>query len=90
MINQSSYNPAIHHRRSVRLKGYDYTKAGVYFITICCHDRICRFGHIVGAGVNPALDSHATPAQNKHPIPDNHPASGRMVLNELGEISYRE
>ena len=40
------YNPHIHHRRSIRLKGYDYTQAGLYFITICCQDRIFRFGHI--------------------------------------------
>jgi len=41
------YNPKIHHRRSIRLKGYDYSQAGAYFITICCDDRICRFGKIV-------------------------------------------
>jgi len=41
------YDPNIHHRRSIRLKGYDYSQAGVYFITICCNDRICRFGKIV-------------------------------------------
>jgi len=29
------YNPAIHHRRSIRLKGYDYSQAGLYFVTIC-------------------------------------------------------
>jgi len=40
------YNPNKHHRRSIRLKGYDYSKAGLYFITICCQDRICRFGNI--------------------------------------------
>ncbi len=33
-------------RRSIRLKGYDYSQAGMYFITICCHDRIHRFGNI--------------------------------------------
>ena len=33
-------------RRSIRLKGYDYSRAGLYFITICCQNRICRFGHI--------------------------------------------
>ena len=43
----SGYNPKIHHRRSIRLKGYDYSKAGMYFITICCQNRICRFGEIV-------------------------------------------
>jgi REP element-mobilizing transposase RayT len=41
------YNPKIHHRRSIRLKGYDYSQAGAYFITICCDDRICRFAKIV-------------------------------------------
>jgi putative transposase len=42
------YNPAIHHRRSIRLKGYDYTRAGAYFITICTQDRACLFGDIAG------------------------------------------
>lgn len=41
------YNPKIHHRKSIRLKGYDYSQAGAYFITICFDDRICRFGKIV-------------------------------------------
>jgi REP element-mobilizing transposase RayT len=40
------YNPIIHHRRSIRLKDYDYSQAGLYFITICCQDKICRFGKI--------------------------------------------
>ena len=48
------YNPQIHHRRSIRLTGYDYSHAGLYFITLCCADRKCRFGHIVGAGFTPA------------------------------------
>lgn len=49
------YNPNKHHRRTIRLKGYDYSKSGLYFITICCQDRICRFGDIiVGAGLAPA------------------------------------
>ena len=42
----NKYNPNIHHRRSIRLKGYDYSLQGLYFITICCQDKICRFGHI--------------------------------------------
>jgi len=36
-----------HHRRSIRLKGYDYTSAGMYFITICTYQRECLFGEIV-------------------------------------------
>jgi len=36
-----------HRRRSIRLKGYDYSRAGAYFITICTHARACLFGEIV-------------------------------------------
>jgi REP element-mobilizing transposase RayT len=42
----NKYNPNIHHRRSIRLKGYDYSQAGLYFITICVQDRACLFGAI--------------------------------------------
>lgn len=40
------YNPKIHHRRSIGLKGYDYSRQGLYFITICCDKRRCLFGEI--------------------------------------------
>lgn len=40
------YNPQIHHRRSIRLKGHDYTQAGEYFVTICVKDRECILGNI--------------------------------------------
>ena len=43
-----SNNPAGHHRRSIRLQGYNYTQAGAYFITICTHNRIPLFGEING------------------------------------------
>ena len=43
-----NYNPAIHHRRSIRLKGYDYSQAGMYFVTICVQKHICLFGDIIG------------------------------------------
>ena len=45
------YNPDIHHRRSIRLKGYDYTKEGSYFITICTLNRENIFGKIVNEGM---------------------------------------
>ncbi|QJB43354.1 transposase [Dolichospermum flos-aquae] len=41
------YNSNIHHRRSIRLKVYDYTQQGAYFVTICTHQRNCLFGEIV-------------------------------------------
>ena len=34
-------------RRSIRLRGYDYSQVGAYFVTICTHDRACVFGNIV-------------------------------------------
>jgi len=45
------YNPNIHHRRSIRLKGYDYSQAGLYFVTICCHNRMHLFGNVVNGGM---------------------------------------
>jgi putative transposase len=41
------FNPSIHHRRSVRLSGYDYAAPGAYFITIDTHRAMCLFGEIV-------------------------------------------
>ena len=40
-------NPYIHHRKSIRLEGYDYSQAGLYFATICSHDRMHLFGNVV-------------------------------------------
>ena len=42
-----TYDPEKHHRRSIRLKGYDYTQPGAYFITICTQGRECLFGEII-------------------------------------------
>ncbi len=41
------YNPDKHKRRSIRLKGYDYSREGLYFITICCQNRAHYFGEII-------------------------------------------
>ena len=41
------YDPAKHHRRSIRLKGYDYAQAGAYFVTICVQGRECVLGDVV-------------------------------------------
>ncbi len=34
-------------RKPNRLKGYDYTQAGCYFVTVCAQDRQCLFGDII-------------------------------------------
>jgi putative transposase len=40
------YDPEVHHRLSIRLKGFDYSRAGAYFVTICAQGRECLFGAI--------------------------------------------
>ncbi|MBI2487874.1 MAG: transposase [Deltaproteobacteria bacterium] len=42
-----TYDPEKHHRRSIRLKEYDYSQAGAYFVTVCTQNRECLFGGIV-------------------------------------------
>ena len=41
------YDSERHHRRSIRLKGYDYRQVGGYFITLVTQDRACLFGEVV-------------------------------------------
>ena len=41
------HDPNKHHRRSIRLKGYDYSKAGMYFVTLVCRQRACLFGEVI-------------------------------------------
>jgi putative transposase len=41
------FDPKIHHRRSIRIKGYDYAQAGAYFVTIVTYQRDCLFGEII-------------------------------------------
>ena len=42
-----SYDTYKHHRRSIRLKGYDYTQTGAYFVTICIKHGQCALGEII-------------------------------------------
>ena len=45
-MSPSHYDPQRHHRHSIRLPGYDYSRAGAYFVTICTHEKECLFGKI--------------------------------------------
>ncbi|MFB2934927.1 transposase [Aerosakkonemataceae cyanobacterium BLCC-F154] len=67
------YDPAKHHRRSIRLQGYDYSQAGAYFITICTWQRECLFGEIVNGemqlnswGETVKLHWHNLPKHHDH------------------------
>jgi putative transposase len=64
-------------RKPNRLRGYDYSKNNLYFVTICVQDRICCFGDIiVGTGRDPFVhDPFACD-----------PSVRKIVLNEYGKI----
>ncbi|HEY5614607.1 MAG TPA: transposase [Bacteroidota bacterium] len=42
------YNPQRHNRRSIRVRGFDYSSEGGYFVTICAYQKKCIFGKIGG------------------------------------------
>ncbi len=41
------FDPETHHRRSIRLRGYDYSGPGTYYVTICTHGKQHLFGEVV-------------------------------------------
>jgi putative transposase len=47
-----SYDPEKHHRRSIRLRGYDYSAPGKYFVTIRVQQRKCLYGEISNSEMN--------------------------------------
>ncbi len=77
----SAYSPHLPNRRSIRLKDYDYSQAGLYFITICCQDRACLFGEIMGA----KNISQSVGAKNISPVRQ----SAKMVLNDAGKMAVK-
>ena len=50
-------------RKHPRLKHYDYSTAGAYFVTICTHNRRCVLSHIVGHELAPAEIQYTTYGQ---------------------------
>jgi putative transposase len=54
------YCPERYHRRSIRLRDYDYSKNGAYYVTICTRNRDCILSKIdcetVGAGLEPVRE----------------------------------
>lgn len=92
------YDPARHHRQSIRLRGYDYTQAGAYFVTIVVRDRECLLGNIVDGemrlndyGRIVAAEWRKIPARFPHVTTDasivmpNH-LHGIVVINGRGEV----
>ena len=71
---KAPFNPDSHHRRrSIRLKAYDYSTAGAYFVTIVTQERLCVFGDVADG------EAHLTDAgemirQVWHEIPIRFPS----------------
>ena len=88
------YNPDIHHRRSIRLKGYDYSQAGAYFVTICVHERKCLFGEmveLVGEHQGECLKAGECRKTGEYPkAGECHSPLREMVLNEFGRVVQDE
>jgi len=51
MRRTGARNPTSGRRRSIRLRGYDYSSSGAYFVTICVRHRECLFGEIMDATI---------------------------------------
>jgi len=66
-------------RHSIRLKNYDYSQSGWYFIMICTQNRENMFGEIVGANHDSPFLHHESPD-----FKNNSPA--HIKLNKMGEI----
>ncbi len=69
-------------RKLIRLKNYDYSRNGAYFITICTHNRECLFGEIVvGEGF---------PLPNFSTVPNVRLNNNGQIINEyIGKISSK-
>ncbi len=46
-----TFDPEKHHRHSVRLRGYDYSQPGMYFVTVCAASGKKPFGKVEESGV---------------------------------------
>ena len=46
------YNPDIHHRKSIRLREFDYSSQGAYYVTMCVQHRLCLIGEVLHGDMN--------------------------------------
>ena len=66
----AKFDPQEHHRRSIRLKGYDYTQPGAYFVTVVAYQRECLFGEIIDGEMR--LNEHGKIVQKRWDEIPNH------------------
>jgi putative transposase len=51
MVGIKKHNRKNQHRHSIRMKSYDYSLAGAYFVTIATYQRLCLFGKVVNGDI---------------------------------------
>jgi putative transposase len=71
----------VKNRKSNRLKGYDYSKNNLYFVTSCVKNMACCFGDVVLVGTGRDLSLHN---------PDINEINAEMILNEYGIIANNQ
>jgi len=81
------YDPQIYHRKSIRLKGYDYSQEGMYFITICTYDREYLFGNIVYVDDVRVENVGVVGVENFQPLHFQPLQPQIMQLNDAGKIA---
>jgi putative transposase len=82
-------------RKANRLKGYDYSKDNLYFVTSCVKNRECCFGNVAPVGTGRDLsvhNGHNNPDKNNpNNIPNNiDEIEAKMILNEIGIIANNQ
>jgi putative transposase len=89
-----SYNPDKHHRKTIRLKGYDYSQAGLYFITIVLYQRACLFGEVVSGDMMvraedflPIQSKLDLPVPYTQDLPKQDLSKPQMLLSPLGKVA---
>ena len=76
----------IKHRHTIRLKNYDYSQSGLYFITICTQNRECMFGDIINHNVGVGRDRPPLIGRDR-PVSMNLNQYGKIIKNVWESLS---
>ncbi len=67
-------------RRPLRLRGFDYSQEGAYFVTICTRNRECLFGDVVDGKMHGTVSRHdKVPVAGKEPSDATDAAHGTAL-----------